>query len=197
MVWDNILNEIKKLKTSNPVESNPNPPEEPKPLQTEVTEREWWHLSDALSRQDELLEAILLQLKAMAEVVPPSPPPPEPEEPVFPPGIEPKLDIIAREQILTKELLEGFNFVTNQSVVPTPGTPTEVISTVRTYLILIRAHTTNATDVYVGGQGVTAGTGFILGPGEATVVPIDAQKKRVFVDAATAGDGVSWMALVD
>lgn len=199
MAWSDILNEVKKIKSSNPepVEIVTEPVEESAPTAIPDTEKKWWQVMDVLSRNDELLQAILQQLQAMG-AVPAATPSVEalPEMPL-PAGLAPKLDVLTREQIRTKQLLEGFNFTTNQSTVPTPGTPTEVISTVRTYLIIIRAHITNVGDIYIGGQGVTAGTGFIVGAGESVAVQIDAQKKRVFVDAATAGDGVSWMALVD
>ncbi|MHA1852586.1 MAG: hypothetical protein ACTSUF_03655 [Candidatus Heimdallarchaeaceae archaeon] len=196
MSWSEILNEIKKIKNSNPEpETNP----EKKELNQEeptIPEKHWWQISDWFTRRDELLEAILKQLQAMGQIQL-APAAPTPPPPVMPPGIEPKLDVIATEQTRTKELLEGFNFITNQSTVPTPGTPTEVISTVKTYLVIIRAHTTNTGNIYVGGQGVTPATGFILGAGESLAIPIDNLKKRIWIDADVAGEGVSWIALVD
>ena len=196
MVWSEILNEIKKLKTDS--SSSITNPQEDKPTtqQLEVPKKHWWQLSDILSRQDELLEAILLQLQSMATLTP-TPTPPTPEVPVIPPGMTAKLDVIAGEQIRTKELLEGFNFITGQATVPTPGTPMEVISTVKTYLIILRAHVTNTGNIYVGGKGVNTTNGFILGAGEALSIQIDNTKKTIWINADVTGEGVSWIALVD
>lgn len=198
MQWGNILDGIRELK-SEPAGGNPGPAEEePKAdAQAEVPQHQWYQIGDWFSRTDELLEKILLQLMEMGTVPPVAVPAPLPPPVPIPPGVEPKLDVIAAEQIRTKELLEGFSFVTNQGVVSAPGTPLEMLSGTKTYLIMVRANATNAADVYVGGQGVTAGTGYVLGPGDAAAVPINAQRKRVFIDAAAAGDGVSWLALVD
>jgi hypothetical protein len=165
----------------------------------EETQPKWWQVTDALTRQDELLEAILLQLQMMAVQPPePMPPPSEPPEPpVIPPGIEPKLDVIAEEQTRTKQLLEGFNFITGQATVQMAGTSVEVVSTVKTYLVVIRADINNAGSIYVGTKGVSATTGYILDAGEALAIPIDNLKKAIWVDAANSGDGCSWIALVD
>ncbi len=192
-----VLNEVRKLK-ENTAEGNPNPPEETQIEETTtIPQKAWWQLADHLSRQDELLEAILKQLQRMGEVVPAPPPPIPPEYPVIPPGMLGKLDVIAIEQTLTKQLLEGYNFLTGQSTVATPGTSVEVVSTVKTYLVVIRADITNVGSIYVGTKGVSATTGYILDAGEALAIPIDNLKKTIWIDAATANDSVSWISLVD
>ena len=197
--WGKLLEEVRGLKPENAPKGNPNATEEEKPLETTVPERHWWQIADILSRNDELLQAILEQLQTMGAVTAPTipAPPPDYDVPVIPPGLEPAMKVTAEEQVRTRQLLEGFKFITNQSVVSTPGTPTEVVSTVKTYLLVIRSHTTNTGNVYIGGTGVTTATGYIMGAGEALVMQIDNLKKSVWVDADVAGEGVSWMALVD
>jgi len=195
MDWNGIHDEIKKISASNQNTREEAESGEEAGAAPEIPAKQWYQILDTLSRNDELLEAILRQLKKMETLIP-SPATP-PEYPVIPPGIEPKLDVIAVQSIRTKELLEGFSFLNGQSVVAAPGTRMEVISTVKTYLIIVRAHLTNVGDVYVGGSGVTAGTGFILNPGAAVVLQTDCLKKSIWMDAANANDGVSWIALVD
>jgi len=194
--WKEILNEIKGLKAEEPITSE-EMPSEPIPVETLDTEKKWWQIADILSRNDELLQAILEQLQSMSGLLSqPSTPPEYPELPSIP-GIEAKLDSIALEQIRTRQLLEGFSFTTGQANVQTPGTPIEVISTVKTYLIVIRANIANTGSIYIGGRGVSANNGFVLDAGEALSIQIDNLKKTVWVDSQVANEGVSWMALVD
>ena len=195
--WKAVLDEIKGMKKA---QEAPTPKEEePEEPQVTVPEKHWWHLADALSRNDELLQAILEQLQTMEQVTPPTvpAPPPDYEGPVIPPGIESAVQLTAEEQVRTRKLLEGFNFITGQSTVQTAGTAVEVVSTVRTYYLIVRSHANNSGEVYVGGRGVSATSGYVIGAGEAIAISIDNLKKSVWVDAATAGDGVSWIALVD
>ena len=193
--WKAVLEEIRGLKA----EKIPVPKaDEPAKAQQPDIESKWWQFTDWFSNQDELLKAILKQLQTMDQVTAPTvpAPPPDYDAPVIPPGLEPAMKLTAQEQIRTRQLLEGFNFVTNQSVVSTPGTPVEVVSTVKTYLVIIRAHTANTGSIYIGGQGVTPQTGYILDAGEAMSIQIDNLKKSIYIDADIAGEGVSWIALV-
>jgi len=195
--WKAVLDEIKGLKKA---QEAPTPKEEePEEPQVTVPEKHWWHLADALSRNDELLQAILEQLRAMEQVTPPTvpAPPPDYEGPVIPPGIEPAVQLTAEEQVRTRKLLEGFNFLHGQATIQTAGTAIEVVSTVKTYLVVIRADANNAGSIYVGSRGVSATNGFVLDPGESLAVPIDNIKKTVWVDAANSGDSCSWIALID
>ena len=56
----------------------------------------------------------------------------------------------------------------------------------------IRAHDTNDAAVYIGVTGVTTGTGYALGPGEAIFIPVS-DLSLLHVAAAHAGDGVSFL----
>jgi hypothetical protein len=201
MSWDNILDEIKEIKNSGPTTDNEETKEQSPEQPTQVPaatipEPKWYQVADWFTNQDELLKAILEQLRTISTLIP-TLIPPVPEIPQIPAGIEPKLDVIAREQTRTKELLEGFNFLTGQGSVTTPGTPYELVSTVKTYLIIIRANIGNISSIFIGGRGVSATTGYILDPGEALAIQIDNLKKSVWIDSVSANDGVSWIALVD
>jgi len=58
--------------------------------------------------------------------------------------------------------------------------------------LVVRADSDNAGDVFVGDDTVDSTTGFALGAGESVALqPTDAA--TVFVDAATGGDGISWL----
>jgi len=193
MDWSKVSEEMEKIKLQPSEES-----ETPASAEVAVPVPQWYQFADWFTNQDELLKAILEQLKSMTATLSQAPAPPV-EEPatIFPVGIEPKLDVIAAEQQRTKELLEGFNFVTGQATVQAAGSPIELISTVRTYLIVIRANIANTGSVYLGGPGVSAATGYILDAGEAIAIQVDNLKKSVWMDVGVSGEGVSWMALVD
>lgn len=82
-----------------------------------------------------------------------------------------------------------------QKTVAVPGTE-EAIAGSNTLSngqsILIRAKTTNAGNVYVGGNPVTSGTGHILAPGEECTLAVN-NTSLVYIDVDTAADGVSWI----
>ena len=199
MDWDGLYEEVKKLRESidePKVIPTENPTQTDNPEALADTEKKWWQISDIFSRNDEMLEAILEQLKNMAALQV-TPQLPTDIEPVLPTEVTGLLNNIALNQNRTKELLEGFNFTTNQAQITAPGTRLELIAGTKTYLIIVRATTTNTGNIYVGGTGVTAQTGFILGPGEAISIQIDASKRRVFIDGDVAGEGVSWIMLTD
>jgi len=202
MDWESILNGIKEIKEEYPnnlaiVENQKNPDKSINPDAVALdTERRWWHFADVLTRQDELLEAILLQLQSMASLQAGPVVPPTTEE-VIPTEVMSVLNITAREQQRTKQLLEGFNFITGQSTMQTAGTPVEVISTIKTYYIIIRADINNTGTIYLGSRGVSVTTGYAINAGEAIALSIDNTKKQVWMNGTAANDVVSWMALVD
>ena len=203
MDWKSILNGIKEIKEDEYpnnleiVENQKNPDKSINPDTVALdTERRWWHLADTLTRQDELLEAILLQLQSMAALQAGPIVPPTTEE-VIPTEVMSVLNITAREQQRTKQLLEGFNFITGQSTMQTAGTPVEVISTIKTYYIIIRADINNTGTIYLGSRGVSVTTGYAINAGEAIALSIDNTKKQVWMNGTAANDVVSWMALVD
>lgn len=176
--------------------------EEPIPLQ-ETPEKHWWQIGDILTRQDELLEQILLAIRALGVpiVVPPAPPTPSPPigppaAPPIPPEIGDKIDtsILVERDIRTA--LEGLDFKTGQATVLSAGTGQELLHQFETYLVVIRANTTNTNNIYIGDKGVSSTTGYILAAGESIAITIDVLKEALWVDADTSGDGVSWFALV-
>jgi len=210
MDWNVIYDEIKRMKGNNygdiaqqypsniaieenkdiqPESSNPN-------LVSIDTERKWWQVGDAITRQDEILEAILLQLQSMATLQAGPVFPPTTEE-VIPTEVMSVLNITAREQLRTKQLLEGFNFITGQGTIQTAGTSVELISTIKTYYVIIRADINNTGTVYLGSRGVSTTTGYAINAGEAIALSIDNTKKQVWMNGTAANDVVSWIALVD
>ena len=196
--WSKLLDEIKGIKSVGVPESNPNTIEEEQ--QVTVPESKWWQFGDWFSNQDELLRAILQQLQEMSalQIAPIIPsPPPDYEGPVIPPGLEAATVVIAQEQTRTKELLEGFSFITGQATVQTAGTPVELVSTIKTYYVIVRASINNTGTIYISGTGVSAATGYAVDAGEAVGLSIDNLKKRMWIDGSVANDSVSWIALVD
>jgi len=202
MPWSDVLEEMKQLRQGYPqnLVTNEDPPEEtpsPAPQAIEAPQAQWYQFGDWFTSQDELLRAILSQLQAMAALQQPAP---AIEQPSIQP-IPPDLLAAAQQQVQllgsVRDYLEGFNFVTGQGAVTAPGNPLELVSTVKTYLVMIRANVANTGNIYIGGKGVGAATGYILGAGEAMVVQIDNLRKSVWIDADVAGEGVSWLALID
>ncbi len=61
--------------------------------------------------------------------------------------------------------------------------------------VIIKADLTNTNNVFVGGPGVSATTGFMLDAGEATPpIHID-NLSKVYVIGGAAGQGFSWLAV--
>lgn len=84
--------------------------------------------------------------------------------------------------------------VVGQKIVATPGTELPLTATSKPLKngVWVRANTANADNVFIGLNPVTSTTGFILDAGEEVFVPID-NANKVYVDAATAADGVSFI----
>jgi len=82
--------------------------------------------------------------------------------------------------------------------VSSPGTAEALAgsSTPITEGVQIRAVTNsgaNTGNIFVGGSGVSAGSGYILEPGDRVYVVVD-DLASVYIDAANSGDGVCYMA---
>ncbi len=58
--------------------------------------------------------------------------------------------------------------------------------------VTVRAKSSNTGLIYIGGSTVAAATGFDLMPGEAVSFDV-ANTNAVYADAATSGDGVSYV----
>lgn len=60
--------------------------------------------------------------------------------------------------------------------------------------VRLRALTTNVGNIYFGNVGVTSANGDILAPGEVVPLSID-NLNRIYIDADTAANAVSWTVL--
>lgn len=58
--------------------------------------------------------------------------------------------------------------------------------------VTVKANSDNTGVIYLGGSAVSSSTGFILAAGEERFVEID-DVAKVFIDAGTNDDGVSWI----
>lgn len=82
-----------------------------------------------------------------------------------------------------------------QKTIATPGTEEAITgSNVLTngQKVVVKALITNAADVYVGGNPVTSATGFVLSPGDSCDLAVN-NTNLIYLDVATAVDGVSWI----
>lgn len=79
-----------------------------------------------------------------------------------------------------------------QGTVSTAGTAVQVATTTTIQAIVIRANTGNTGNIFVGDATVDSSTGLVLAPGEAVAFDID-DPATVYVDAATNGDGFSYL----
>ncbi len=75
-------------------------------------------------------------------------------------------------------------------------------ATVAMLSVTVKAYTTNAGKVYVGGEGVTTANGFDLDPGDSITFTTDSTRKainlsKIWLDADNDGDNVRWIALRD
>ena len=99
--------------------------------------------------------------------------------------------------------------VTGQRVVTAAGTPEALIETpanvkeARVKLVIIRAHTGNGGDIYVGANNsVASTTGYILTAGETVELDVSDEEydvrldlTQIWIDADNNGEGVSYLAL--
>lgn len=81
-----------------------------------------------------------------------------------------------------------------QTTVTTPGTEVALSSSqVILSGVTIKALPDNEGDVYVGPNGLTSSTGFVLSRGEQVFLEIS-NLAAVFIDAENGSEGVSWIA---
>ena len=82
-----------------------------------------------------------------------------------------------------------------RQTVTTPGTAVAIRASLACRWVIVTALRTNTAQVNVGGSGVLATVGGTTGTsllaGESVTIPID-NASKVFVDARTAGEGVSF-----
>jgi hypothetical protein len=188
---DDVLKKLNSLQTTDPPEE---PAEKPAEPQVANPDPQWYQISDWFSRQDELLSAILQQLQRMEAIE--SAPPIPPEVPELPSGINTKLADLLVLTNAVKKALEGMKTITGQGTVAIPRTAVELVSTIPTYAVIIKANSTNTGDIYIGDRGVSAASGYIMNPGDAIALPVDNKLKSIWMDVANAGDGASWIAMV-
>lgn len=60
--------------------------------------------------------------------------------------------------------------------------------------VLIKALPGNGGNVFIGGAGVAAATGFILQPGESAWISV-ANRNLVYFDVAVNGEGICWVSV--
>lgn len=85
--------------------------------------------------------------------------------------------------------------ISGQVTVPTAGTAVQLGTAIINGPILIRAHTGNTGVVYVGNDGnddVASTNGLELDKGEQFELQYVRSLARIYVDAATGGDKISW-----
>lgn len=84
--------------------------------------------------------------------------------------------------------------VVGQKLVVASGTELPLVATASPLVdgIEVMALTGNTGNVFIGLNPVTATTGYILEPGEKVFIPID-DANKIYVDAATNADGVSFI----
>ena len=93
--------------------------------------------------------------------------------------------------------------ISDSTDVPTAGTRVQINNTARKCLwITFKGRSTNTGAVYVGGPLVAAADGYALLPSETQVVPLrdvggSCPMSDFWVDAATSGNDVDWIAILD
>lgn len=86
---------------------------------------------------------------------------------------------------------------TGQDTVATTGTAVQLndgtsLTVPSNASLRVKGLSSNGGIVYVGDDTVAAGNGYELGAGESVVLSVD-DVTAVWIDAGTAGDGVSWI----
>ncbi len=88
-----------------------------------------------------------------------------------------------------------------QAKVAVPGTPVPLTATRMCKTLLVSPLPGNAGSVFLGGSDVSSTVGFViarpLAASPVQVIPVTGvtDADQVMLDAATAGDGVSWLAV--
>jgi len=205
---DTLMDEVKRLRES--FENNASyTTEEP---QIQIPEKKWYHIADAISRNDELLEAILKAIQALKFPEVPAPPAPPPPPAIPPPEIPPdllgKMDTLINltnnmyntlkeiKDLQEKTLgeLEGLYFVNGVKTISKSNTSENLAHKMRTKSILIVADKNNSGILYIGGEDVGPETSTKLNPGESIQLDCDLYKKELYI-YGTSGDSVTWVAM--
>ena len=95
---------------------------------------------------------------------------------------------------ILEEVKPSNTITSGQTTVPTAGIAIKLLN-VKTKSILVKANTGNAGSIFIGGSGVISTTGLILAPGESVTLDHDAENEGVWINSATSGDGVSFLAI--
>lgn len=87
--------------------------------------------------------------------------------------------------------------VSGQAVVSTAGTAVQLGDQPVNASLAVRALPGNTGVVYLGNAGgdVDSSNGLALGAGEGVVLAFVSNLNQLYLDAATGGDGVSWLIL--
>jgi len=88
----------------------------------------------------------------------------------------------------------AINPTSGATTVAVAGTRVALSTGVRCQRIMIKANVGNAGDIYVGGSTVSAANGYIL-DAAATLELWIGNANLLYIDAATASDGVTWLAV--
>ena len=86
------------------------------------------------------------------------------------------------------------DITTGQATVSAAGTA-ELLITMgdRATAIIIKAHTTNSGNIFVGPSTVDKDDGFILDAGEEVTIKFDMGQTDIYIDSETNDDGVSYV----
>lgn len=101
-------------------------------------------------------------------------------------------------RLLVNATLTGVSITTPSAVinghktVVTPGSALSLATTTTINAVVVQGLAANIGNVYVGSSSVSSSNGFELQPGQSTGIAID-DIAKVFVDAANATDGVSFI----
>ena len=104
------------------------------------------------------------------------------------------LEIKRGDDSILEELKPSSDIITGQTSVTTSGTAVKLLN-VKTKSILVKANIGNTGNIFISGTGVTSTTGLILAPGESVTLDHNTAKKAVWIDAASNGDGVNFLAI--
>ena len=101
---------------------------------------------------------------------------------------------VEQQKLILAQLKNPSTLNHGQKVVTTAGTevPLVGVSTPLVVGVTVKALVGNGDKIYVGLDGVDSTNGFELSPGEQIFIPIN-DLELVFIDAASDGDGVSFI----
>jgi len=99
-------------------------------------------------------------------------------------------------QPIVVDVQPGSAIGSGRQTVAAAGTGVQLTTTSTPILgVIIKALITNTGDIYVGGAGVAAASGYPLAPGEFVGLDVD-NLTDVWIDAAVNGEGVSYIYIV-